>query len=298
VTMTRPAISLEPQSHYSKVGEVTTRYVIAGQARTKPPILLMHGIGRTLEDWSANLQALSSERQVYALDLVGFGRTDKPNITYTLDDLRDFCLRFMDTLGIKKAVVGGNSLGGATALHIALSQPERVKGLILTAPAGCGKRLNATLQLSSLPLVGEFMERPRTTMNDERRLAIVRLILETCFYNKNWVTREQLEHDYALSLLPNTGQAFLTTLRAMCTWRGVKEQFLAKVLEKLPQVQAPTLVVWGKQDKVLPVVYAENTKRIPDSSVHLFDNCGHFPQLECAETFNKLVTTFLQEQKL
>jgi pimeloyl-ACP methyl ester carboxylesterase len=275
-----------------------TRYVVAGEARTKSPIVLMHGIGRTLEDWSANLQALSRERQVYALDLVGFGRTEKPDIAYTLDDLRDFCLGFMDTLGIKQAILGGNSLGGATALHVALSKPERVTGLILTAPAGCGQRINTTLQLSSLPLVGEFMERPRAAMNDERRLAIVRLILETCFYDLSWVTKERLEHDYALSLLPRTGQAFLNTLRAMCTWRGVKKQFLGSVLKKLPQVQAPTLVVWGKQDRVVPAMYAKNTQRIPNSSLHIVDKCGHFPQLECAETFNKLATTFLQEQKL
>jgi 4,5:9,10-diseco-3-hydroxy-5,9,17-trioxoandrosta-1(10),2-diene-4-oate hydrolase len=287
------------KTDYLMVDGIETRYRVAGVARQHVPLVFFHGIGRSLEDWSANMTPLSGERQVYAIDHLGYGRTDKPlSRSYTFNDLRDFALAFMDAAGIGKAVLGGNSLGGAVALLVALHQPERIAGLVLTAPAGCGRLISTALRLCTVPILGEFLTRHQKAQPDNKHLEGARKVLEACFYDHTFVTEERLKHDYELSLLPNSAKVFLKTLRASCDWRGAKNIFLGHVLHQLPRVNAPTLVVWGKQDHILPVEYAENTKRIPGARVHVLDECGHFPQLEHADTFNTLVQKFLQEHRL
>lgn len=287
------------KTDYLMVDGIKTRYRVAGVASQHAPLALFHGIGRSLEDWSANMTPLSQDRQVYAVDQIGYGHTEKPlSRSYTFNDLRDFALTFLDSAGIKKAVLGGNSLGGAVALLVALHQPERVTGLVLSAPAGCGRLISSVLRLCTVPILGEFLTKHQEARADGKHLEGARKVLEACFYDHRFVTEERIKHDYELSLLPNSSEAFLKTLRASCNWRGAKDIFLGHVLHQLPRVNAPTLVVWGKQDHILPVEYAENTKRIPGAQVHVLDKCGHFPQLEHANTFNTLVQKFLQENRL
>jgi pimeloyl-ACP methyl ester carboxylesterase len=287
------------KTDYLVVDGVKTRYRVAGVASQLAPVVFFHGIGRSLEDYSANLTPLSSERQVYAVDQIGYGRTEKPlSRSYTFNDLRDFALAFLDSANIKRAVFGGNSLGGAVALLVALHQPERVAGLVLTAPAGCGRLISTALRLCTVPILGEFLTRHQSPRADDKHLEGPRKVLEACFYNHSFVTEERIKHDYELSLSPNSSEVFLKTLRASCNWRGAKDIFLGHVLHQLPRVNVPTLVVWGKQDHVLPMEYAENTKRIPGAQVYVLDKCGHFPQLERADTFNSLAQKFLRENRL
>jgi pimeloyl-ACP methyl ester carboxylesterase len=298
---TRPqslAPSLSRACKYINVDGVKTRYYVRGQTTQHTPVMLMHGIGRSLEDWSEVVQPLSEERQVYAFDQIGFGRTEKPKRSYTFNELRDFSLRFMDTVKLERAVLAGNSLGGAVALRIALSYPERVAGLVLSAPAGLGREMALPLRLCTVPLLGEYLTRRPSQRPDGKHKEGVTKALEACFYDHRFVTQERIDYDYDLSLLPGSQLTFLTTLRASCNWRGSRPVFLKNVLEKLSELSTPTLVVWGKQDHILPVKYAENARRIPAAKIHVLEECGHFPQLEQAETFNRLTLNFLREKRL
>jgi pimeloyl-ACP methyl ester carboxylesterase len=289
---------LSPACQYVTIDGVKTHYYVTGQPSQNAPVVFMHGIGRSLEDWSTTAQALSEARQVYAFDQIGFGKTEKPKRSYTFNDLRDFSLRFMDTVKLERAVLAGNSLGGAVALRMALSYPERVAGLILSAPAGLGREMALLLRLCTVPLLGEYLTRRQPQRPDGNPKEGVTKALESCFYDHRFVTQERINYDYNLSLLPGSQYAFLTTLRSSCNWLGSRPVFLKNVLEKLSELSTPTLVVWGKQDHILPVKYAENARRIPGAKVHVLEACGHFPQLEQADTFNRLVLNFLRENRL
>ncbi len=282
MTATREAA----QDRFIQVGNVRTRYREVGSGTT---LLMLHGIGRSLEDWSENMSAFGKSHRAVALDLVGFGRTDKPDVPYSADYLRDFTARFMDALGVPKAVLVGNSMGGAVALRMALTQPERVEKLVLVAPGGLGKRVAQLLSLCTVPVLGEWLTQAKPDDTDGQRR-----VLQACFHNQACITEEQVKLAHELAQLPGRQNAFLKTLRASCNWRGARSSFLQTTLARLPELEVPTLVVWGKQDHILPSEYLENARRIPGVQTHLFDPCGHFPQLERPHEFNALVTSFLR----
>ena len=126
------------EDKFVQVGQVRTRYRTLGDQGST--VILLHGIARSLEDWSENMRALSSLHRVFALDLVGFGLSDKPDLPYSVPFLAGFVRQFMQTLGLEPAVLMGNSMGGAVALELAFSNPELVEALVLAAPAGIGSK--------------------------------------------------------------------------------------------------------------------------------------------------------------
>src|SRR5512142_372897 len=107
---------------YVRVGSVNTRYRVAGASGS--PVLLIHGIGSYVENWDSNLLPLAEQHRVYALDLVGFGRSDKPAAPYTIDYFADFVRDFLRTQGLERAHIVGSSMGGIIAMNLAIRHPE------------------------------------------------------------------------------------------------------------------------------------------------------------------------------
>ncbi len=289
VTQPSPTTDLE---RYVAVGGVRTRYRVSPATGSGTPLLLVHGIGRSLEDWSDNVEALARGRAVYALDMVGFGRTDKPDRGYSLDDLSDFLLEFMNTVGLGRAVLIGNSLGGAVCVRSALRVGSRVAGLVLVAPAGFGQRIAPLLSLCTVPVLGEYLTR------NSAKIDGARMVLQGCFHDQAFVTPERIEHDHRLSTLPGRQRAFWRTLRDACDWRGVRQKNLETVRGQLSNLTQPTLVVWGEHDHILPSQYLEGASRVQGIETQRFESCGHFPQLECSQRFNALTLDFLKRRKL
>ena len=127
-----------PEDRYIKIGGINTRYWMAGD--TGPNVILIHGVGRFLEEWLPSFDALAANCRVYALDLPGHGHTDKPlSASYRLADLARFVNDFMGALDIPPAHVVGHSLGGGIALQLTLQFPEVVNRLVLVCSAGLGK---------------------------------------------------------------------------------------------------------------------------------------------------------------
>ena len=273
-----------PEDRYIKVGNINTRYWTSGEQGT--PVVLIHGLGGSIENWVKNIDVLGQSHRVYALDLKGFGRTDKTPLLRDMDELTKFIGDFMAALNIDKASLIGNSLGGGLALSFALQHPDKVEKLVLVDNAGMGPEVIADFRVISLPVIGELLYHPN-------RKAVAGLWGKIVF-DASLVTDELVEQTYKLAVLPGAVKSMLSTLRAGIGISGQSKSQRMRVTDKISALKAPTLIFWGKQDRIIPPAHADIAARMmPGARLHLFDNCGHMPQLEHPEKFNKLVLDFL-----
>lgn len=147
-----------PPDRYIQIDGINTRYWALGEQGS--PVLLIHGQGGAIDYWYKNVFALAEHHRVYALDWVGSGKSDKPQTTYSIDDLSQFIVHFMDAVNLDRASLIAGSVGGAIALKIALAHPDRVDKLVLIGIGGLGKKVAFPARLTSLPGVGELLNHP------------------------------------------------------------------------------------------------------------------------------------------
>lgn len=230
------------------------------------PVLLLHGLMGEMDHWDATLDALAGLCRPIAPELPIF---DPALAEVSLPALADYVRRFMDALEIPHAIVGGNSLGGHVALELALSARERVTGLILTGSSGLFER-SFTRGVPHLP-TSEY----------------VREKMEEIFYEPSLVTPEWVE---SVRRVVTTRRL---ALRVLHVARAAKRH---NVDDRLGEIRVPTLLVWGKDDRITPPEVAEQFHaRIPDSQLVFLPNCGHAPMLERPEPFNAAVEEWLRE---
>lgn len=273
-----------PQDRYVDVNGLRVRFWAAGEAGTV--LLLIHGLGASIETWKDNVQVLARNHRVYALDLPGNGRSDKPSPPYSLADLARFVREFMRIEGIERASLVGHSVGGAVSMQFAIQFPEQVDRLVLVDNFGLGKEVSLLLRLLTLPRIGEWLSRPSRKGTAQ--------LWEEAFFDPALVTEEWVELYYELDCLPGNQESMLATLRSLATLRGIRDEVLALIRDNLERITVPTLVVWGQQDSLMPVEHAQVAQSgIPGAKVHIFDRCGHMPQMEHPEAFNALVREFL-----
>jgi pimeloyl-ACP methyl ester carboxylesterase len=273
------------RDRFVEVNGLRVRYRSAGECG--PVLVLLHGIGRTLEDWSENLLALGRSHRVFALDFPGCGFSDKPNLPYTTPFLAGFVRDFVQTLNLERVVMIGNSMGGGISLEFSALFPELLEGLVLVAPAGMGPKGAQFLGLCSIPIFGEVISKP-SRLGSKRAL-------EFLFADRAMMTQARAARDFELSSQPGATRAFLKMLRFMANRHGAKPTFYQRSLEHAAKLRVPTLIVWGVQDQILPVEYAPVAERvIPGSRLQVYDPCGHFPMLERAGEFNALLLEFLE----
>jgi pimeloyl-ACP methyl ester carboxylesterase len=276
-----------PQDCYIKIGQINARYWADGNQGS--PVILIHGIGGYIESWLPNFATLATQHQVYAVDLPGHGRTEKPrNISYTIESLSQFINDFMAARGVEKAHIVGHSLGGAIGTRLALRQPEAVDRLVLVGSAGLGKGGAMMLKIVSIPLLGEVLTRPSLSGSASSTKILV--------YNPTVMTDDLIELSYQMSALPGAQQSFLRTLRSNANFLGQKESMYGTNTRGIASITNPVLVIWGRQDQVIPVAHADTAaKGFPNVQVHIFDNCGHLPMLEYTSEFNRLILDFLSD---
>ena len=272
------------EDQFVNVGPVRTRFWQAGSSGSA--VVLLHGIGCSVLEWRQNVAELARHHRVFALDLLGYGLTDKPeNETYSLGNLAQFILDFMTTQGLDSAHLAGNSLGGRLALECALIAPARVKSMVLADPAGVGRECHLNFRLAAAPVIGNILTRPS-------RFGL-KMLWDLAFVDTSLVTKEVVEDKFRFASLPGAQAAFLKTLRGFLKFGGFPESQVAALHAALPGITAPALVVWGRQDQLLPVKQADVLKRLLlRVEVQIFENCGHVPQVECAPQFNQCVLAF------
>lgn len=281
--MGRSNVFLYMSEKYIDVNGWRTRYVSAGTQG--PALVFLHGLGASLDSWSLNLKPLGETFRVFAPDMIYFGKSAKPKHPPAQTEFTSFVLGFMDALGLARATLIGNSMGGAVATRTAITAPERVERLILVDSAGFGRELVWWLRLRTMV---DFRSRGKPSPR------MLRYGLQQVFYNPDRVPQTLIEAMVALNAEPDLFESYRRVLRAGVDWRGLKDSMLSDVRDESHLIRVPTLLVWGKQDRVVPLHQMNVAQqKIPHAQTYVFDECGHAPQIEHAEQFNALVRDFV-----
>jgi pimeloyl-ACP methyl ester carboxylesterase len=276
-----------PPDLHANVKGITARYWDIGKG--PGTIILLHGIGASKETWAANLDALADGSRVIALDMIGFGGTDKPRVRYSYERFAEFLRDFMETLGIARATVVGHSLGGGIALRFTGLHPAMVEGLILVAPAGISRGLGL-IRFLTLPLLGRLVIRTANRSPKE--------MLQGTVFDAGIDFDEPVLRMMELSRLPGSASAFLASLRQAATLAGQRRSVIQEIASAFPAFQCRTLVVWGQQDKVVPHAGARLAlESIPNVELWSLEQCGHCPMFEHPDAFNRRVKAFLAAEQ-
>ena len=269
---------------FSSTG-IVTRYAQSGCS--DDVLLLIHGMGCSSLEWSENIPFLSARMTVIAVDLVGFGQSDKPSdFEYSSQSQARQLIALMDELGVQTFHIAGNSFGGRVAIEIEALLKVRVKSMTLVASAGGGLEAPLPMRISTLPFIGEALPIPSF---EEFKKG-----WQTAFYDHNKLTETRVERKFLDSMRSGARRAHLLSLRSMMSMFGFKKADYLALDKKIRQINCPVLIVWGVNDIFLPVSHAHNFKsRIKDSKLILLEHCGHAPQIEKSYEFNQLLEEFL-----
>ncbi|MGC4892736.1 alpha/beta fold hydrolase [Micromonospora sp. DT31] len=239
-----------------------------------PPVLLLHGIGRTLDDFAALHPALARDHRVLAVDLPGHGGSAPLDGPHTLPALAEAVARFLDVAGVTgPAHLVGNSLGGAVAMRLAADAPHRAASLALLNSAGFGREVTVALRLLAVRPLARMLLRPHP--------AVARRTERAIFFDPAYVTDERVATALALARQPHASRVMRELVASLGTWRGVRPQWRAELLDAVAALDLPTLVVWGDRDLILPAAHLAYARaRLPKARSHLFRDTGHMPQIE------------------
>jgi len=264
-----------PQEKFATVYGAKIRYLEAGEA-TRPTVVLVHGMGSNADSWAFNTPAIAAKYRVIALDQIGFGKSDKPLIKYRVGTFVDFLDKFLSELKIEKARLVGISLGGWVSALYTAKYPNRVEKLVLVDAAGFAppKDFDWT-KIHAL----------NSSTRDE-----VRENIKAVFFNQAMFGTEAMVETF-LTQRVVAGDGYTISSLIESIKRG--EDY---VDGKLSSIEKPTLIVWGKQDGLIPVADGERyQKGIKGSELIVFDQAGHAPNVEKAIDFNKKILEFLEK---
>ena len=248
-----------------------------------PPVLMIHGLGGCWQNWLENIPRVGQERRVLALDLPGFGESEMPAEDISIRGYGKTVNSFCEQLELGPAVVVGNSMGGFVAAELAIQHPRAVERLVLVSAAG--------ISITTL--------RRRPTVTAARVFAAIGS--RTAARSKQIVARPRLRHltlqtvvrhpsrlkpDLAFELFKGAGKpGFMDALEALLEY---------DFRDRLPDITAPTLIVWGEEDMLVPVRDAEEfEKSIPQARKVVLEDTGHVPMVERPTSFNDCLLEFL-----
>ena len=258
---------------FTEVGGLRVRYADRGFGDSV--VLLLHGFGGDLDNWMFNLDSLAEKHRLLALDLPGHGQSVKTNVDPSLSGMATFVRKFLDVLSVSPVHVVGHSMGGAIAMQLASDSPETVKSLGLICSAGLGPDINSDY-------LRGFVE-----AQSQQEL---KLVLEQLFADESLVNL-QLVNDLLNYKRIDGVEATLNALSETLISAG-EQTFLT---DNIVASGIPVLVIWGKQDRIIPVSHAQNYSAAGGScvEVEIFDSAGHMVQMEKAYDVNRSLLNFL-----
>jgi len=238
-----------------------------------PVVVLVHGLGSRKEDWTPVLGPLAQKYRLLVPDQIGFGKSEKPLLDYSVQTYVDFLDEFLRQLKVEKVSLVGESLGGwISALY--------------TVELGNGAHLTPVEKLVLVDAAGLKQEAPIPNLNPSS-LATMRGVMESVFYDTSWLNDDALRRIFTDKL--SVHDSF--TVRSFLGNPMIPTE---RVDDQLAKIKTPTLVVWGKQDKLIPMAMGERyAAGIAGAKLVSFDKCGHVPATEKTEEFLAAVTTFL-----
>lgn len=253
-----------------------------------PAVVLVHGLLSTSATWDRVLEPLAAHGlRVFALDLVGHGESDSSG-GYLLDDFASSLEEFFDRLDLASATVCGHSLGGAIAVHFGYHYPKRVERLVLVSAGGLGREVTLVLRALSMP----GAERVTAAVMDRR--AVQGMLRSPRLHRALRVKPERIDNLRRIGrsfMRPELRRAFFASLRGVIEPSGQRGSLLE--MQYLAE-HVPTLLVWSREDGIIPVAHAEATHaRLPGSRLVLFDGGGHEPHHRHAAAFAGEVAAFI-----
>ena len=269
-------------SSFLTVNDMVVHYRDEGNSIDSIPIILIHGTGsslHTFDNWTNNLK---DKYRVIRMDLPGYGLTD-PFIdgNYSIDNYIKFIKLFLDEIGIKKCIIGGNSLGGHIAWRYTLAHNKSVHKLLLIDASGypnSAKNIPVAFKIAKTPVLKNIF----TFITPK---FIARSSIENVYYDKSKVTNELTNRYFELTLRKGNRQAFIDRLSVNNS---------SELYKKISTIQQPTLILWGNQDLLTPV---ENARRfhqdLPNNTLVIFKNTGHVPMEESPYLSLKAFESFL-----
>ena len=258
---------------FTEVGGLRVRYADRGFGDSV--VLLLHGCGGDLDNWMFNLDSLAEKHRVLALDLPGHGQSVKTNVDPSLSGMATFVRKFLDVLSVSSLHVVGQSMGGAFAMQLASDSPETVRSLGLICSAGLGPDINSDY-------LRGFVE-----AQSQQEL---KLVLQQLFADESLVNL-QLVNDLLNYKRMDGVEATLKALSETLISAG-EQTFLT---DNIVASGIPVLVIWGKQDRIIPVSHAQNFSAAGGYcvEVEIFDSAGHMVQMEKAYEVNRSLLNFL-----
>ena len=283
---TIPKQSIEMQlakTKYVTVDNLKVHYAEAGEG---PVVLLVHGLGSSLITWYRNMDPLvEAGYRVIALDLPGHGDSDKPrDMSYDPNAAPTFLKQFLEATGVERAVVVGNSAGGLLVAMFAMAHPEMVDKVVLVSSGGLGPEVSWFLRIVSVPGLGELLYQPQFYPTND--------MFRHIFYQLPPFLDELIPEMQRVRNLPGSRHAAIQSIRSSINLLGLRKQ--RYILDRLKHLPAPLMIVWGREDTIIPVSHANLvSQELPQSVVHILSECGHWPHMEKSEEFNAHLLRFL-----
>jgi pimeloyl-ACP methyl ester carboxylesterase len=258
-------------------------YVEMGQG---PPLVFVHGLSGCWQNWLENIPHFARRHRVIAIDLPGFGESELPQEDISIPGYGRFVDAFLAEIGVERAAVVGNSMGGFVAAEVAVSHPARVEKLVLVSAAGVitvrpaeltvAKRMARLVQFGGARVLAR-----RQSMVRRRRMRS--MILYGIVRHP-----ELLQPELVYEVASGGGKpGFMDAFQAILDY---------DFSDRLPEVERPTLIVWGRNDRIVPVGGADRYEQlIPNSRREIFEDTGHVPMIERPARFNRLLEEFLGE---
>ncbi|KQY58873.1 hypothetical protein ASD11_04380 [Aeromicrobium sp. Root495] len=260
------------------------------KAGSGPALLLLHGLACDSSTWDTVMAPLAEHFTVIAPDLLGHGESDKPDADYSLGAYANGMRDLITILGIDKVTVVGHSFGGGVAMQFAYQFPDRVERIVLVSTGGLGREVTPAIRMLTLPGAGTAIS--VATMRPWRGLvaSTMRGLART-----GWKTTRDLDEVadiYESFADPAARKAVQRLTSHVLNWRG---QFVTMTDRTYLASIVPVMVVWGVDDRVIPVAHAEIARRQAMSDVHVLADSGHFPHRDHPEVFVSLVSDFVAD---
>jgi len=275
------AVAMAQNAQTEKQIEVFGQRINYVEAGSGPVVILVHGLGGDWTNWAATIPALSTKYRVLAPDQIGFGKSAKPQINYRVGTLVDFLDEFCVKTGVTRATVVGNSLGGWTAAAFTLAHPEKVDRLVLVDAAGYGPARIG----SPAPKREDLLRLNPSTIEDMKQL------LGGILFSKQMLTDAFVRQAYSGRMAKNDGYTINMFIESILRGEDILDG-------KLGSIKTPTLVIWGREDFLTPLAWGKAfSEDIAGAELFVIDKCGHVPQTEAPQAFNKKLLEFLSGTK-
>jgi pimeloyl-ACP methyl ester carboxylesterase len=278
---------MDIQHNFINAAGVKIHYLSAGQG--DKTVVLLHGGGLDTAElsWGGFMQEVTQDFRLIAPDWPGYGLSDKPDVRYTISYYIEVLREFLKVLGIQRVSLVGISMGGAISIGFTLQNPDAVQDLVLVDSYGLQRKLS--LHFLSYIYVRTPGVRPLTYWLLKQRW-FIQYSLRSILKRPGAISAELVDMIHQQVMIPGVARAFSDLQDSDVGPKGLKTVYL----ERLPEIKARTLIIHGGKDGLVPLVCSREAETlIPGARMYVMEGCGHWPQRDHPEEFERVVGEFL-----